>query len=192
MELVRPPARAYTSPNQGELKAASKRLKEDIPMRARLCRARVATGAGGRVHRYTRLMAGVVTMLMLSGTAMAQRDTDAMSAALAGTFILFALGMGLVCYVYMALALQTIATKTGTPDGWLAWVPIGNAFLMLNIAKKPLWWFLLFLIPLVNIAILVVVWMAIAEARQKPNWWGILAIVPVANLIVPGMLAWVD
>ena len=135
----------------------------------------------------------LVTMLMWSGTAIAQQDSDnAVSAMLAGTIFIVALGLGLVCYIYMALALQTIAAKTGTPDGWLAWIPIANAVLMLNIAKKPLWWILLFLVPLVNIVIAVIVWMAIAEARQKPNWWGILTIVPIANLIVPGYLAWAD
>ncbi|MGB6897825.1 MAG: DUF5684 domain-containing protein [Candidatus Acidiferrum sp.] len=67
-----------------------------------------------------------------------------------------------------------------------------NIILMLNVAKKPLWWILLFLIPLVNIVFIVIVWMAIAEARNKPNWWGVLTIVPVANLIVPGYLAWSD
>jgi len=97
-----------------------------------------------------------------------------------------------VIYVYMALALMTIATKTNTPNGWLAWIPIANIFLMFNIAGKPAWWFILFLIPLVNIVIAIIVWMAIAEARHKPNWWGILMIVPVVNLIVPGYLAWSD
>jgi hypothetical protein len=63
---------------------------------------------------------------------------------------------------------------------------------MLNIAKKPIWWIILFLIPLVNIVFIVLVWMGIAEARNKPNWWGILLIVPVANIIVPGYLAWSD
>jgi hypothetical protein len=97
-----------------------------------------------------------------------------------------------VIYVYMALALMTIATKTNTPNGWLAWIPIANIFLMFNIAGKPAWWFILFLIPLVNIVIAIIVWMAIAEARHKPNWWGILMIVPVINIIVPGYLAWSD
>jgi Family of unknown function (DUF5684) len=64
--------------------------------------------------------------------------------------------------------------------------------LMLNIAKKPLWWIVLFLIPIVNIVIFVMVWMAVAEARGKPSWWGILAIVPVVNIVVPGVLAWAD
>jgi Family of unknown function (DUF5684) len=98
----------------------------------------------------------------------------------------------LCAYVYMSLALSTIATKTGTPNPWLAWIPIANIFLMLGVAKKPMWWFLLFLIPLVNIVIAIMVWMAVAEARGKPNWWGVLMIVPLVNLVVPGYLAWAD
>src|SRR5271155_5195923 len=77
-----------------------------------------------------------------------------------------------VAYVYMALALQTIAQKTNTANAWLAWIPIANLFLMLNIAKKPIWWIILFLIPLVNIVMVILVWMGVAEARGKPNWWG--------------------
>jgi uncharacterized protein DUF5684 len=104
------------------------------------------------------------------------------------TFLLFIA----VLYVYMSLALMTIATKTNTPNGWLAWIPIANLFLMLNIAQKPVWWILFCLIPLVNIVIFILVWMAIAEARHKPNWWGILIIVPLLGIIVPGFLAWSD
>jgi len=95
-------------------------------------------------------------------------------------------------YVYMALALQTIADKTKTENSWLAWIPIANIVLMLNVAKKPIWWIVLFFIPVVNIIFIIIVWMAMAEARGKPSWWGILMIVPVANLITPGVLAWAD
>jgi len=55
-----------------------------------------------------------------------------------------------------------------------------------------MWWFILFLIPLVNIAIAIMTWMGVAEAVKKPSWWGILMIVPLANLVVPGYLAWAD
>jgi hypothetical protein len=98
--------------------------------------------------------------------------------------------IGIVMYVYMALALQTIATKTSTPNGWMAWIPIANVFLMLAIAKKPGWWFILFLIPFVNFIILIVMWMKIAEARGMPSWIGVLFIVPIVNLFIPGYLAW--
>ena len=99
---------------------------------------------------------------------------------------------GLAAYVYMALAVQTIAKKTGTANDWLAWIPIANLFLMLSVAKKPMWWFILFLIPLVGVVMMIIVWMAVAEARGKPNWWGVLMIVPLVNFVVPGYLAWAD
>lgn len=92
-------------------------------------------------------------------------------------------------YVYYAICLQAIAKKTNTANAWFAWIPILNAFLMLMIAKKPLWWFILLLIPIVNIIIGIIVWMAIAEARGKPSWIGILMIVPLVNIIIPGYLA---
>jgi hypothetical protein len=138
------------------------------------------------------LSVALVAVSMLSGVAGAQSSNDAIPTAIAGTMLMFFVVCGLAVYVYMALALQTIATKTGTANPWFAWIPIANLILMLNVAKKPLWWIVLFLIPLVNLVIAVMVWMAVAEARGKPNWWGILTIVPVANIIVPGYLAWAD
>lgn len=109
-----------------------------------------------------------------------------------GAMFLFIAVIGIGLYVYIALALQTIATKTNTENAWWGWVPILQILLMLNIAKKPLWWILLMLIPFVNIVVGIIVWMAVAEARGKPNWWGILLIVPVVGIIVPGYLAWAD
>ena len=129
---------------------------------------------------------------LMSGVAWADSSDEAVPIAMAGAFFFFMLVIGLAFYVYIALALMTIANKTGTPNGWLAWIPIANIILMLMIAKKPIWWILLFLIPLVNIVMAIIVWMGVAEARGKPNWWGILMIVPIANLIVPGYLAWAD
>lgn len=105
-----------------------------------------------------------------------------------GFFIIF----WILAYAYFALCLQVIAKKTGTPNEWMAWIPIANIFLMVNVAKKPLWWILLLLIPLVNIVIAILLWMAIAEQRGKENWIGILIIVPVVGIAVPGYLAFFD
>lgn len=92
-------------------------------------------------------------------------------------------------YVYFALALQVIANKTNVENGWLAWIPIANFYLMCKIAEKPGWWFLLFFLPLVNIIIMIIIWMKIAEIRNKPSWLGILFLVPIVNLIIVGYLA---
>jgi hypothetical protein len=117
-----------------------------------------------------------------------QRD-ERVPVAVLGAIWVFVLLIGLATYVYMAICLQTIARKTNTENGWLAWIPIANLILMLQIAHKPIWWILLLLIPLVNVVVAVLVWMGIAKARGKPDWWGILMIIPVVNLVVPGYLA---
>jgi Family of unknown function (DUF5684) len=47
-------------------------------------------------------------------------------------------------------------TKAGQP-GWAAIIPIYNTYIMLKIGGKPGWWLLLFLVPIVNIVI--IIWM---------------------------------
>jgi hypothetical protein len=133
----------------------------------------------------------LAAILFLAIPAAAQQDTRVPVAMLGGFLFIFLI-FGLVMYVYVALALQTIAQKTDTENAWLAWIPIANIVLMLNIAKKPIWWIILFFIPLVSFVMYILVWMGIAEERGKPNWWGILLIIPGVNLIVPGYLAWSD
>jgi hypothetical protein len=98
----------------------------------------------------------------------------------------------LIIYIYYAICLMVIANKTGTPNSWLAWIPIANIYLMCKVAGKPGWWVILFFIPFVNIVIAIIVWMKIAEARKKPSWVGILMIIPFVNLIIPGYLAFSD
>lgn len=100
--------------------------------------------------------------------------------------------VALALYAFVAYCMQVIAQKTNTDNAWFAWIPILNYVLMLNIAKKPVWWIILCLIPLVNIVILVIVMMAVAEARGKPSWWGILFLIPVVNLVILAMLAFSD
>jgi hypothetical protein len=130
--------------------------------------------------------------LLAAGSVFAQDEHRAAAIAAATGMLLFFLVFAVAAYVYTSLALQTIAQKTNTENPWLAWIPIVNIVLMLNIAKKPIWWIILCFVPGVNIVVGIIVWMAVAEARNKPNWWGILIIVPVVGLIVPGYLAWSD
>ncbi|MCS7028099.1 MAG: DUF5684 domain-containing protein, partial [Bacteroidia bacterium] len=45
-----------------------------------------------------------------------------------------------------------IFTKAGKP-GWAAIIPFYNVIVLLEIVRKPIWWFVLFLIPLVSLFI---------------------------------------
>ena len=94
----------------------------------------------------------------------------------------------LVVYVFWAWCMGRIAWKMGLPFGSsLVWalIPIANFFLILKLAEKPYWWFILMLIPIVNLVIMILVWMAICERLGKPTWWGVcIALVPILNIVL--------
>lgn len=123
---------------------------------------------------------------------MLQDDSSgALGGLIAGMFGLF-LFLGLAAYVFTSLCFMKIAEKTNTENGWWAWIPILNVLLMLNIARKPLWWILLMLIPLVNIVIAIIVLVEICKARGKSPLLVIGMIIPAVNFVVLGYLAFAD
>lgn len=92
---------------------------------------------------------------------------------------------------------MAIAKKLNVPNGWLAWIPFANIYLMTQLAGLSGLWTLIVLaglIPFVGIIALMVVmiwWQwRICERLGKPGWWGILMVVPVMNIIIVGILAW--
>jgi hypothetical protein len=58
--------------------------------------------------------------------------------------------------VVQIAAMWKVFQKAGQP-GWAAIVPIYNMIVLIQIARKPVWWILLYLIPIVNIVIAVMV-----------------------------------
>jgi len=57
-------------------------------------------------------------------------------------------------------------TKAGKP-GWACLVPIYNVIVMLQIAGRPAWWFLLLFVPIINIAVAFVILFDFAKAFGK-------------------------
>lgn len=62
----------------------------------------------------------------------------------------------LAILVFYAAALWRIFSKAGKP-GILAFIPIVNTFILLDIVGRPLWWFILYLIPFVDIVAAIIV-----------------------------------
>jgi hypothetical protein len=98
----------------------------------------------------------------------------------------------IVVYLYTSYCLYVIAHKTSTPNAWFAWVPILELVLTLQIAKKPVWWAILFFIPFANLVVYVVVMIALCQARAKPAWLTFALLLPVVNLVALGYLAFSD
>lgn len=125
-------------------------------------------------------------------------STPAVLALMGGFMVIFAF-IGIAAYVYNAIALMTIARKTKTKNGWLAWIPIANVYLMTQIGKVSGWFtlgvlavFVPFIGGLIVLALTLFLWWKVAEARKMPGWYGILILIPFVNLIVVGIIAWKD
>lgn len=88
--------------------------------------------------------------------------------------------------VIMIVALWRIFTKAGKP-GWGALIPLYNTYLIIKTAGKPGWWLLLLFIPFVNIVVLILVELALAEAFGKSVVFAIFGLIifkPIGYLML--------
>ena len=79
-----------------------------------------------------------------------------------------------VVVLYIA-AYWKVYAKAGEP-GWGSLIPIYNVYLWLKMANRPGWWLLLYLVPLVNVVIAVIVHLDVAKAFGKSTGFAILLI----------------
>ena len=113
-----------------------------------------------------------------------------MSASDHGMMLVALFAGSLVClYIFKSICLSRIARKLGDPKPWLAWIPFANLYLMLRIARKPVWWMILFVVPYLRVVLDAKIWIAIAVRREKSWWLGIFAAVPIVDWGVNAYLA---
>ena len=80
-----------------------------------------------------------------------------------------------------------VFTKAGKP-GWAAIIPIYNYIVLLQIAGKPVWWIFLFLIPLANIVVIILMYAGISRNFGKGTGFT-LGLIFLGIIFFP-ILAW--
>lgn len=89
-----------------------------------------------------------------------------------------AMGGMIILVIWIAIIVLSFAgmwkvfDKAGQP-GWAAIVPIYNLIVLLKVAGKPLWWIILFLIPIINIIPSILIPIAVAKNFGKGIGTGI-------------------
>lgn len=78
--------------------------------------------------------------------------------------------------ILMIASMWKIYAKAGKP-GWAAIVPIYNIIVLLEIIGRPIWWIILYFIPLVNFVIMILVFLDLAKKFGKSAGYGILMII---------------
>jgi hypothetical protein len=81
----------------------------------------------------------------------------------------------LLIEVISIVAIWKIFVKAGQP-GWYSLVPIVNGVILLRIARKPWWWLIASIIPLVGIYILFSWAFGFAHAFGKPKSFGLVLV----------------
>jgi hypothetical protein len=88
----------------------------------------------------------------------------------AAQMIILLIELGLV--VLTVAGMWAVFAKAGKP-GWAAIIPIYNVIVLLEIADKPIWWIILFLIPCVNLIVALFVSIAVAEKFGQGAGFGV-------------------
>ncbi|MFA5165787.1 MAG: DUF5684 domain-containing protein [Candidatus Paceibacterota bacterium] len=139
------------------------------------------------------------TLLVLAGLiaampAMAQNyDEFNQLGSWAGLFMaygVFVFIAAIAYYIVAAIGIMKLAKKFNIPNPWMAWIPILNIWLLLQIAGLQWWWLLIILfgglVPVVGtiISLLtsVYIWMLIAKKAGKDQWFALLMLIPIVNL----------
>jgi hypothetical protein len=100
---------------------------------------------------------------------------------------------GFICFaVYGVLIIAMIAglwktfTKAGQP-GWASIIPFYNIVVLADICGKPWWWLFLCLIPIVNIVVLIILYLKLAEVFGKGGGFAVgLILLPFIFLPILG------
>ena len=128
----------------------------------------------------------------------------ALAAIVALGFLAFLIFAAL--YVYNSLAWMTIGKKLKYKYSWLAWIPIANGAMILQMGGFHWAWIFLVLVPILGwIALGVLVFISMWKVFERRKYSGWLALVPLAGfvpalgalasiafLVIIGLVAWRD
>ena len=103
----------------------------------------------------------------------------------AGVFIFLIIYLAVI--VFLIAGMWKAFAKAGQP-GWACIVPFYNVIVMVIIAGKPAWWFLLLFVPIVNFVFAIIVALDTAKNFGKGAGFGIAAWVTSVNTPLPSFV----
>lgn len=100
-----------------------------------------------------------------------------------GLIMLISLVVSIGIYFFFCYVMKRICEKAGSEPGILIWIPILQIFPMLKAAGMAAWIFILFLIPVVNFVVGIIMWVNILKNMGKNPVMVIVLLIPFVNII---------
>ena len=74
--------------------------------------------------------------------------------------------------LFYIIAMWKLFVKAGQP-GWACLIPIYNLYVFLLVIQKPIWWIIMFFIPMINLIFMILASLALAEKFGKGAGFGV-------------------
>ncbi len=97
--------------------------------------------------------------------------------------------INIISYFLGAIIWFKIAQKTGTPNAWMAFIPILNVILFFNCGGRSGWWLLSALIFPLFIIMTIVNLVSVFQRCGRSGWWVLTIFVPIVLLIMMFVIA---
>ena len=99
---------------------------------------------------------------------------------------IFGIIIWLAIMIVMVVGYWKVFTKAGQP-GWAVLIPIYNIIVLLQVVRKPIWWIILFIIPLVNFIIMILVVVSLAKVFGKGGGFAVgIILLPIVFIPILG------
>jgi hypothetical protein len=136
-------------------------------------------------------VAGAVKETLARAKTLPRPDLSAVLSWIRPTpnIVTFVVALVLGLYLFFCRCLKVICEKAGQPPGGMIWIPGLQMFPLLRAAGMSGWWFLAFLIPVINLIAAIVWSFKIVQARGKSGWVAVFLSLPLINLFAIVYLA---
>jgi hypothetical protein len=141
--------------------------------------AAASTGNGASMEKVMATLAAVNLKLpqessVLRAISRTKPTPQLLAGVLAGMFI---------GYLFYCYCIKKVCLNAGCEPGVLVWLPIVQMFELLRAARMPAWWFVIFLIPGLNVFALVIWAVRITRLCGKGLLVALLLILPLTNIL---------
>jgi hypothetical protein len=89
-----------------------------------------------------------------------------------GTAEALAMLIGLAVGLISIIGVWKVFAKAGQP-GWAIFIPIYQTIVIIQVAKRPIWWIVLMFIPIVNLIVTLIIMIDVAKNFGKGTGYGL-------------------